>query len=181
MRIEMLSRYFGKAEYNKQGQIVSIPDLTKHVAIPDQYKNNPRYWTEHSLRDSDTLSDLSRIVYGSPNYWWVIVLANNMVNIVDSWPVPQYAFEKWFKDKYPDNEYGDVYHWIDEHGNVQDPEAYVLIGESISTQEAISKHGLKPVTYFAYEDEINQKKRQIKLILPEYIPNIVRQIEELFK
>lgn len=177
----MLSRYFGLAEYNRQGQIVSIPDLTKHVAIPSEYKNNQKYWIVHDLKDSDTLSQLSKTIYGSHHYWWVIVLLNDMVNIDSSWPIPEYNFREWFKKQFPENEYGDILHWVDGKGNVHDPEAYVILGECATVNEAIVKYQLSSVSFYNYYYKENENKRRIKLLLPEYVSTLNKQLEEIFR
>lgn len=177
----MLSRFFGQAEYNKQGQIVAIPDLTKHVAIPDEYKNNSKYWILYDLKDSDTLSGLSKSVYGSHHYWFLITLLNDMVNIDNSWPIPENGFREWFKKNFPELEYSDVYQWVDSKGNVHTPEAYVDLGEVKSIAEAIQKYNLSAVTYFSYFYSKNEEKRRLKLLLPEYATNITSQLEVMFK
>lgn len=177
----MISRFFGQAEYNKQGQIVAIPDLTKHVAIPDEYKNNSKYWIRYTLKDSDTLSGLSKSVYGSHHYWFLISLLNDMVNVDDSWPIPEYGFREWFKKTFPENEYSDVYKWVDSKGNVHTPEAYVDLGEVSSVKEAIQKYSLTSVSYFTHFYNLNEEKRKIKLLLPEYVSNITTQLETMFR
>ena len=163
------------------GERVEVPDITKRITIPDEYKNDSRYWFQYRLKDSDTLAHLSRTIYNTPNHWLLIVLMNDMVNVDEAWPIPEREFSKWFHTEFPDNRYSDILHYVDPHGNVQDPEAYVDLGEALNVKDAISKLGLKPVTFYEYYYQINEDKRMIKILLPEFVTGLVKQLEGVLR
>ena len=85
----MLARFLGKVDYMRLGERVEVPDVTKRITIPDEYKNDSRYWFQYRLKDSDTLAHLSRTIYNTPNHWLLIVLMNDKVNTSTT---PQYIF-----------------------------------------------------------------------------------------
>lgn len=159
------------------GELVEVPDITKRITIPDEYKNDSRYWFQYRLKDSDTLAHLSRTIYNTPNHWLLIVLMNDMVNIEAAWPIPERDFSNWFHTEFPDKQYGDILHYVDPQGNIQDPQAYVDLGEAINVQDAISKLNLKAVTFYEHHYRINEDKRMIKILLPEFVPGLIKQLE----
>lgn len=159
------------------GELVEVPDITKRITIPDEYKNDSRYWFQYRLKDSDTLAHLSRTIYNTPNHWLLIVLMNDMVNIEAAWPIPERDFSNWFQTEFPDKQYGDILHYVDPQGNIQDPQAYVDLGEALNVQDAISKLNLKAVTFYEHYYQINEDKRMIKILLPEFVPGLIKQLE----
>lgn len=163
------------------GERVEVPDITKRITIPDEYKNDSRYWFQYRLKDSDTLAHLSRTIYNTPNHWLLIVLMNDMVNIEAAWPIPERDFSNWFHTEFPDNQYGDILHYVDPQGNVQDPQAYVDLGEVLNVQDAISKLNLKAVTFYEHYYQINEDKRMIKILLPEFVTGLIKQLEVVLR
>ena len=39
-------------------------------------------------------------MYGDSDYFWVITLVNNIVNRYYDWPLDEYVFQQYVKDKY---------------------------------------------------------------------------------
>lgn len=177
----MFSKYLGTVSYSHFGREVLIPDVTKHMYIPQEYKTDDSYWFKHTINDNDTLSSLARNLYGNSNYWIFITLLNDMVNIVEDWPIPYAIFDDWFRTVHYDKAFLDTHHYEDKNGVVHDPNAYVVLRELESIEEAIGRYDLKVVTMYDYYLKENEKKRVIKLLLPEFISGLVKQVEGVLR
>lgn len=177
----MILRSVGYAEYERLGKLAIVPDMTKHIHIPDQYKNDPKYYILYEIKDTDRLDSISENLYGSPLYWWILPLMNNMINIHQSWPVPMAHFNEWFSENFESSTRMDIHHFEDQNGVIQDPASFVELDGLESVEEAINIYNLQPVYLYDYEVAKNEAKRKVKLLLPEFTNTLSRQIESLLR
>lgn len=134
-------------------------NLTRRVTIDEQFKTNPSVYYEYEVQESDTPENLSDRFYDDPEYAWVILQFNDIINVFEQWPRSQYELESYINGKY-DNPF-EVHHY-----------------KSVSTNEVVSydlhpSYDRMPVTNYEYEVGINDEKRSIKLILPELVSEVV--------
>lgn len=68
------------------------------------------YFNKYAVEDGQRLDQISEIVYGNPNYDWIIVLTNNMVNTQYDLPMSENELRKHIESQY-DNPYYDYHHY----------------------------------------------------------------------
>lgn len=151
-----LVRYDGSLQVN----------LTRRVGVTQSMKNDPAYYYEHMIGDGDTPENLADRFYDDANLAWVILQFNDMVNVFEEWPKPQWEFDSYVNMKY-ENPYG-IHHYADYDGNEVD-------FNTTKSWERI------PVTNYEYETELNDAKRKIKLVLPELVNTIVNRHKEIIQ
>lgn len=163
----------------KNGDYMAINDLTKHVAFRDVWKNDPRVQLVYKIKDGELPHQISNKLYETVDYWWSVLLFNNIYDFENQWPRSQQQLDDYIADKYPFNEPNDVHHYVAPNGTVSDIlSAKVLYG--VGTDEtAIYLAGLVPVTIFDYEHAINELKRSIILVDPDYIDSVASEFEVL--
>lgn len=179
----MLSRYFGIVAFNsgddKMGDVY-VPNITRGIAIPNQFKTQHQYYLDYTIKDSDKIDVLSQKVYGTPSYWFLIALMNDMYDFRESWPLNDEEFEVMLKQKYPLCDIDDILFYKSADGFITDPYAVARhTGEAI--ENVIGSRGLEPVTIGTYETEVNNRKRAIKLIDPNFVSNVVNILEAQFQ
>lgn len=141
-------------------------NLSRRVGVIESFKTNPSFYYEYSLNDADTPESVADRIYDDPELAWVILQFNNIINIFDEWPKPQYEFDSYVKEKYEDP-YG-IHHYADLDGNEVD----FAVTPSWNRM---------PVTNYEYETMVNDGKRSIKLVLPELVNTIVSRHKELIQ
>lgn len=151
-----LVRYSGSLQVN----------LTRRSTVSAAMKNNEAYYYKHTVGEQDTPENLADRFYDDVNLAWVILDFNNIVNVFDEWPKNQYELESYILEKY-ENPYG-IHHYVSLEGDQIDP----------AMQPAWNRI---PVTNYEYETEVNDGKRDIKLVLPEYVNIIVGQQRDLIQ
>ena len=50
--------------------------------------------------EGDSPETVAYKVYGSTEYFWIVCLLNNVVNRFYDWPLDEYNFQQFVKDKY---------------------------------------------------------------------------------
>ena len=76
----------------------------KRAKIRPDIFNNLFYYTRFQIRPGDRPDDVSQEVYDTPNYDWVVMLGNNIINPGNEWPLTQDPFDDYLMKKYGSEE-----------------------------------------------------------------------------
>jgi len=145
----------------------SITDLTKRVYIPQEIKDNIDYFDIYRVKDGEKIEDLAYKFYGSPFYNWVIILMNDIIDPFYDWILTDEEIIEYCRKKY---------------GNENKIVGYRYNGIFYKTMPPnVDIYSVEQVTAFQYESELNEQKREIKILKPDYIPliedEIIKQLE----
>lgn len=157
--------YFSAFPFVRFNNMLQV-NLTRRVGVLESFKSNPAFYYEHTLDDSDTPESIADKLYDNGELAWVVLQFNNIVNVFDEWPKPQYELDSYVKEKY-ENPYG-IHHYVDLDGNEID----------YATTPSWNR---MPITNYEYETVVNDSKRKIKLVLPELVNTIVSRHKELIQ
>jgi len=139
-----------------------------------------KIYTPYLIKDGETPEMVSEGLYGSSSYFWIILFANDIKNVYEDWPRVQEVFDSYIIDTYGTLEYSKttVHHYEDSSGNW-----------GRSNSEYYSNNNLIldyqyfdiPVYIYDYELSLNEMKRSINLIRPEYTTQLVKEFQKIFK
>lgn len=117
-----------------------------------------------TVPDGYTIEQTSDLMYGSPDYHWVIAILNNYVDIREEWPKSSSDLLQYCKLKYGGLEgIYDIHHY----------ESDGLIVQSTFEGDKVE------VTNMQYEEKINDAKREIKVLRPQYLTYFVSKFQTL--
>ena len=122
---------------------------------------NAAIFEQYFINDGDRADTLAYEYYGDSTLHWVIMYANYMTNPYYDWPLPYFDLQKFVAKKYTD--INGVHHYEDEDGY------------EVDSTEA----GATAVTNFVYEETLNDQKRTINIIRPEYIQEVLKEFKTL--
>lgn len=142
---------------------ILIQDFIRAVKIDPNIKENELFFNIYEARDGETPEIISHKAYKSTQYHWVIMLLNEKFDPWRDFPQPDTVLIKMAKDKYAD--INGLHHYQDGEGNIVD-------------ELDVNKI---PVTNIEYERAENEKKRYIKILKAEVLPEFVKQYEDLIK
>lgn len=157
---------FPKRWFNVNGQQELLTNVCRRVTIPQSVKDRSSLYIPYTIRDGDRPDILSRKLYGTPDYWWIILMVNDVFDFYQDWPIDDHdVLDIALKEN------ADVYavrHYEDEEGNVVDPRAE---GYSINAtpEEVVNIRGYEAITYIENAERANNIKRNIKLVDPDFI------------
>ncbi len=180
----------------KDGQFISnyteVKNFFKKGKIREDLFQDLTVFEKYNIKGDDRPDNVAFEVYEDSTLDWVVLLANNIVNLYDEWPLPQVAFEKYILDKYGSLEKLDEIHHY-ESNEVKDTQGVVIFpkGVKVSAAQSVSYHEpmtdeqvtvnpiSRAVTNYQYEEDVNNKKRRIFLIKPIYLNVVFDDIEEM--
>lgn len=179
---------FSAIYYTLNNETRLLVDITKRVILEGEVINNTDAYVEYQVKDTDTLQSISNAIYEQTYPFWVIMLVNKMLNPYIALPFNESNLLKYISNKYGENNIYNVHHYEDENGNIVD---YPLVLENNNYYRIINGNKVQinekliynnqlqqkniPVTNYEYENRINESKRNIKLLKPEFLDTIVEQ------
>lgn len=188
--------------YPYKGGLKLSKNLFRRVRFRDNINALYIASTRYTIQSGETPEQISEKTYGSPDWYWTILILNNIIDVYNDWPLSDYELDKAIENKYGDNQ-NDVKFWetnelyqenilILEGGQIieynegrtdqQSPSYYPqfdfknpLTGEEFSDSQLMSK-----ITHREFEYRENEKKKEIFLIRPEYLTRMQEEIATLF-
>ena len=167
-------------------------NLFKRVKIREEIFNDLSYFTKYKIVGDDRPDNVAYEVYGSSDYDWVVMLANNILNVESEWPLSQESFYKYMIRKYgSEPNFYNVHHY--ETTEVKDSLGRIIIREGFQVPENYNvsyyDSGLdaqvsttkvtKAYTNYEYETEKQDNLRNIFIIKREFLGIVIENIEDL--
>ena len=151
----------------------------------------------HYIMDGDTPDILASKLYNNTKYHWILLMVNNIVNPYEEWPRSDAELKEYVVTKYGSNAANSTHHYSIvkiEHTDALTIEVLTALDESTVLKEGlgdepelivdydadrIADGSIIPVTNFEYEYELNQEKRQIKVLRAEFVKTFITQYKKL--
>jgi len=92
---------------------IEVKNLFKRGKLREDIFGELTYFTKYKIIGDERPDNVANKNYGDPTLDWVVLLANNILNIQSEWPLTQKAFDKVMLEKYGDYEtlYGGIHHY----------------------------------------------------------------------
>ena len=169
-----------------------VKNLFKRAKIRDEIFNDLSYFTKYKVVGDDRPDQVAYVLYGDSRYDWVVLLANNTMNVASEWPKDQISFYNYMIRKYGDeSKFNDVHHYetvdvVDSlgrtviRGGLQVPQDYVIsYYDSGLDAQVTTTDSTVPFTNYEYEISLEDDKRNIFVLKPEFLAVIRNDLEEI--
>ena len=92
---------------------VVIKNLFKRGKLRSDIFENLSYFEKYTINGDDRPDVVAAKIYNDSTLDWVVLQANNILNVFDEWPKTQRAFDRYCLEKYGnyDNLYGGIHHY----------------------------------------------------------------------
>lgn len=157
-------KHFPLVRYNIAGTENLSINITRKTSIPTRYKEDSAFYLKYKVQSGETPEMIADRFYDDSNVSWVILMFNDIVNYFEEWPVDYEILLEFTQSKY--NDINGIHHYISASS-----------GTEVTAEWA--DYDLVPITNFEYEQLINEKKREIKVPVPEIITAITNQHNDL--
>jgi hypothetical protein len=171
---------------NEEQKTINVKDITSNVRFRKDVLENIVAYEVYDIQPGDTFERISEKVYGTPYYHWVLMLVNERFDYLSDFPMDQRELEAFIFKKYGDAQFN-IRHY--ETTEVAKSDGTVLLkpGLVVSSQYTFSyseggadilvpnAECTVPVTNYDYEFAQNELKRQIKVLAPELLDEIVNK------
>lgn len=140
-----------------QKTVQIVRNIFLRIAINDTIKSNLSLIDEYDIVDGDTPEIVSHKFYRNSQYHWLILHMNDILDPRYDWPLTSNNLVKYCESKYA-NIYA-THHYENANGD--------WVNSSYPSATAVSN--------YTYEDRINESKRRIKVLKPQYVEAVLRE------
>jgi hypothetical protein len=88
-----------------------VRDITRNVRFRKEVLQNISMFDEYDVIDGETPEIIAEKFYGSPEYHWVVMLANQKYDWSSDWPLREDILQKHIKSSYNPKLYSDDWFW----------------------------------------------------------------------
>ena len=188
----------------------AVKNITARFSFEESFKNNTSVSYEYDIQDSDTPEIIASKFYNDPERHWIVLMFNDISDPQFDWPMDYRTLISFMDEKYKDNanvgQSGS--NWAQTHVHSYykvetkttlntntistnklevDSNTYltisstnndVLLADGNTIRIQISK---ETQSYYDYEMELNESKRKIKLLKPEFVPNVEEEFRRVIR
>ena len=171
-----------------------VKNLFKRGKLKEDIFNDLTLFTKYQIIGDDRPDNVAFEVYGDSTLDWLVLLSNNIMNIQTEWPLDHQSFHTFLLNKYgSEEEILAVHHY--ESTEVKNTARATIVPKGIKVPKDYSvefydsrlqkyttvSNITTEVTNKDYELEIENNKRNIHLLKPEYINLILNDMNESMK
>lgn len=149
--------------YRLNDSVNIVTNILANVDFDKNIKDNQSVWLEYQIQDGESPEIIASKLYNDPQKHWIILHLNNIINPYYDWPMLQRDVYKYSQKKY--DSIDEIHHYQLEDGTYVDE----------NTVDSI------PITNYEYEEALNDTKRTIKLVAPEYVDYIQEQLKDIME
>ena len=174
----------------------TVKNLFKRAKLREDIFSDLTYFTKYEIVGDERPDNVAEKFYDDPTLDWVILLANNITNIQTEWPLTENSFHNFLIEKYG-SEVGisSTHHY--ECTGVKDTLGVVIAPEGLTIDKDFSvtyydkyasNAGIitatnlaETITNYDYESKLQDEKRNIYILKPEYLSVIFNDLEDVME
>ena len=175
---------------------VQTKNLFRRVKIREDLFGNFMQFEKYKVVGDERPDNVAEKVYDNDDLDWVILLSNNIIDIKNDWPLTQSQFNEFVNEKYTPQQLVSIHHYetlelrdnknqlilpagitVDENFNIE----YLSGGQIKSTNSLIDGRPIKAVTFFDFENDLNDRKRNINILKPDLLGVFIKDFERVMK
>lgn len=196
---------------DQNGYPILMTNLLSRASIMQEFLNNPMQFYEYAIQEGDTPEIVAEKYYGDMFKYWIVLFSNQILDPVWEWPMSQASFLLYLDTKYAtEAEDADQTPFEYTNTTIYQYKKIVTTTEGYTKTETIKEVSITEddynslvesttsydipggtsctvaitktlVTLYDYEEQLNESKRQIKLLNANYMSDMEQQLIELMK
>lgn len=153
------------------GTTKTIKDIFRRVSV-NKFVNNFALMQEITIPDGFTPEQVADKYYGRPDYHWVILIMNEIIDVRKEWPMYDRDLIEYAKKKYGATQMYEAHHY-----RTTDGDKLIVDYDAADLANGL----IEEVTNLQYEEELNHSKREIKILKPEFLYEFISLYTNLAK
>ena len=184
--------YVSRLPDAKISDYITVKNFFKRGFLREDIFQNLSFFTKYSISGNDRPDNVAFEVYQDSTLDWLVLMANNIVNIQNEWPISNADFDELMLEKYGsyDTLFSGIHHY--ETLEVKDARDVRIVNAGLKVEsdysitfyderagQMVTVTPTIPVTNYQYEQKINEDKRNIYLLQPRYLQVVRDDLEDL--
>ena len=152
------------------GYTNTIKDITTRVKVKRWVRNKAALFAKFDVKDGMTPDQAAFYLYDDTEYHWVILMFNEITNNYYGWPLSRRDFDAFVNNKYSNPQGVHHYEITQSSGD-----------QSVKINVESDVAGATAISNLQYEADIQDKKKQIRVLKPEYLNQFIREFQDLVR
>ena len=184
--------YVSRLPDAKISDYITVKNFFKRGFLREDIFQNLAFFTKYSISGNDRPDNVAFEIYQDSTLDWLVLMANNIVNIQNEWPLSNVDFDELMLDRYGsyDTLFNGIHHY--ETTEVKDARDVKIVNAGLKVESDYSvtfyderADQMKtvtptiPVTNYQYEQKVNEDKRNIYLLQPRYLQVVRDDLEDI--
>ena len=166
---------------------VTVKNLFRRMKIRDDLQNVFTVFNKFTISDGERPVTVARNLYRKSTLDWVVLTTAGIINVRNEWPLSSKELYDFTVEKYGLTEINNVRHY--ETTEVKNARGVILLPKGkvvdndfkipkpdIDNDDSATLNPVRGVTYYEYEVEENEKKRNIFVLRIEYLQQFLNDI-----
>ena len=168
-----------------------VKNLFKRGKLKNDIFKDLTKFTKYKIVGNDRPDNVAFEMYGDETLDWIVLLSNNVTNIQTEWPLDHQSFYNFLIDKYGSEEQIHAVHHY-ETTEVRNTDNTIIVPEGLEVPKNYSiefydsrlettttvSNITTEITNYAYENKIEDEKRNIFVLKPNYVNLILNDMED---
>ena len=152
------------------------------------------FFTKYIVQGDDRPDTVASKVYNDPTLDWLVLMANNIINVQSEWPMSQADFHAYITNKYDEETlYSGIHHYESREVKTTDNSIIIPAGQRVGVAQSVSYYDdalgqhvratdvSLPVTNYTHEERLNNVKRNIFVLKASYLNIVFDDLEEIME
>jgi hypothetical protein len=161
-----------------QGTFKDVKNLLRRVALRTKVKTNSLLYDTYDVKEGETPESIAFNLYDNAELHWVIMLVNDITDRYHQWPMRYSQFLQYVNDKYDDVNAVHHYEIAQTSGNTN-TKIEVYSNSALFSGDNDFYGTAAAITNLEYEESLQDQRRKIKLLDPQYLPQFISEFESL--
>ena len=163
-------------EGRSEGDYSVVKNFFKRGKLREDIFQDLTFFTKYIVEGDDRPDTVASKVYDDPTLDWLVLMANNIINVQSEWPMSQGDFHAYITNKYDEETlYSGIHHYESREVKTTDNSIIIPAGQRVGVAQSVSYYDKAlgqhvratdialPVTNFIHEEKLNNDKRNIIL------------------
>ena len=157
------------------GNLKLITDILRRFKVRNAIRDDAVMFDKYEVTDGEKPEDVSMKFYGTPYHHWVVLSMNNIKDRFYDWPLSEIDFQTYIAEKYTNPDGIHHYEITQSSGATSSIDNTHLIEVNSDTSGASS------VSNREYERRLQDNKRLIKILRPEYLSEFIEEFKRIIQ
>jgi len=176
-------------ERQSNSDFIKVKNLFRRALIREDIFSDIMSFTKYKIDGDERPDAVAYKIYGDEDLDWVILAANNIINVRNEWPMTQNDFNNYLNEKYGvTGAVDEIKHY--ETIKVEDSKGKIFIpkGKIVDstfkttftdsgTGMVITVSPVEGISYRTYEERLQDDRRNINILESRYLAQVMDDME----
>ena len=184
-------------DLKKNGKPTSLTNITLRFKIQQALLARAVVYYDYQVQEQDRPDIVAELYYQDSTLDWLVLIVNDIIDPQFEWPKEQYSLDKFIRQKYGSISAAQtlIHHYekilttqttlpdgaiVPERKiNIDQTTYNSLAGDTLEGEVGFVKTRVE-VTAYQYEQDLNDERRNIKLLDEAYLPQVLSAVRGIF-